>query len=80
MKKILNQSEDLLLELINISERLKCNLIEATLEFCNLQEIEVDDFVGFLDEQTIKRLQKNALELYMVRRKDFSPIKELPLV
>lgn len=78
MKKLQNQSEKILVELIKISDRLKCTLFDAALEFCVQTDLDIEDFIQYLDLQTVERLKKSAIESYLVR-KDYRNINELPL-
>lgn len=80
MKKVQNQGEAVLLELIKIAGKLNCSIFESALEFCKENETDIEDFMDIIDIHTIEVLKKSAIQQRMVRKKYYSNSRELPFI
>jgi hypothetical protein len=66
--------------IVEIMQTLNCSMIEATLEFCEENEVDPEDLIKQLDALTIERLKLDAIQERMVRKSVAGAIpRKLPL-
>jgi len=74
-----SRSEKVVLEIMRIADRLACDVFEATLMFCEENEIEIEEFIECMDHHIFEILKITAIENRMVRKKHSGDIHQLPL-
>ena len=62
------KSEKLHAQISDLAQRLGCSFIEATLEFCQDNQIDPEDLVKKMDDITKERLRRSAIDERMVRK------------
>jgi hypothetical protein len=57
----------------------ECDLIEATIDFCTENDVEIEDLIGKFDLNMKQMLQTSALYSNRIRKKDYGyePIQPL---
>lgn len=72
----MNDSEKILQEILTIAKDKSIGLFEATLLFAEDHNIDIEDIVKVLDDSTINKLKKDALNENLVcNRKEFEGIQ-----
>lgn len=64
----MNKSETILSRLIDISNKNNCDLIEASVIFCEEADISESDFIEKLDQNLIEQLRYSAIVNGKVRK------------
>lgn len=65
--------------IMNIMQTLDCSMIEATLQFCEENEVDPEDLVKQLDSLTVERLKLDAIQERMIRKSVIGAIpRQLP--
>jgi hypothetical protein len=62
-------SENIHLEIVSIQKQLKCSFFEAVLEFCQINELEIEDIVKKMDQNMIEKLKQCAIDENMLQKK-----------
>jgi hypothetical protein len=73
------KSEKIHLCIANIMEELSCNIWEATIEFCNRNEIDPEDLVKQMDQSTIIRIKECAMKDRMIQKQHMENNTQLTL-
>jgi len=71
MKKTKNSSK-LLKELYIIKKEKNCTLFEAASIYCEIFDIEPEDFLTYMDKNTLQQIKNSAINNKNVRKKYLS--------
>jgi len=63
------KNEELHKIIANIQTKLKCDFMEAVLEFCLENEIDPEDIIQQMDSITIEKLKQVAIENNMIQKR-----------
>lgn len=63
------ESEKILGKIVNIQNTKECSMFDATLEFCENNDIDIEDFMSVIDSNIKERLRLDAISHHMVQAK-----------
>lgn len=73
-RKSIVKSELVLTEILSIADDLKCSFFDATIEFCERNDLQPGELVEQLDPSTIQFIKNGAIEEGRLRKKFISTL------
>lgn len=68
-------SEKMVIELVDISEKYDIGMIDSLVKFVEERNLDIEDIIPLLDKNTVEKIKKEALSGNLVSRKKFKSEK-----